>query len=343
MKYPIFLLPILSLLLFTKSAIGQATKEINNPTTVVSPNLLLPVSITPNPDTLLYTNAPPIKDTAKRKKNRVIDILGFLDFYTTFTSLHTRGDENAEPNNMHAYYNITINNQIKYKKFKWDTYLFNDLGGRYYFDSTIIKAQDQLNFKNAIFFKLFQNKIHFSITVNSKSQLWPGYTYKQNSNGTIERLLANSYLSPGQKFYSGGLTYDFGEGATVSIGLGSGKILKFINQKIYDIQKKKILGGVEKGERKKIDFGINIISTVPLVNFKEKYYWEFYSNIFMPTKDMDKLVNYTFEVNNALHAKLFKYVRVSWRTKLNIDKNLSEKPILINQISLGFYLTNIIN
>jgi hypothetical protein len=266
--------------------------------------------ITPNPDTLLYTNAPIKIENIKRKDSRVVDLLGYFDFYTTFTSLTTRGDENAEADNLHAYYNVTVNSQIKYKKFKWDTYFFNDLGGRFYYDSISVKKQDQLNFKNSIFFKLFKSRLHASLMVNSKSQLWPGYSYKRNANGGVNRLLASSYLSPGQKFYSGGLTYDFGEGANIAIGLGSGKILKFNNQTIYDIQKK-IINGVAKGEKRKLDFGINIYSTVPLINFKNNYYWEFYSNIFVPTKEMDKIINYAFEFNNALHAKLFKYIRLS--------------------------------
>ena len=106
-------------------------------------------------------------------------------------------------------------------------------------------------------------------------------------------------MSPGVIVYSGGLTYEAGGNAILHLGLGSSKVTKVKNQKIFDTRNEAEISGVSKGERKKSEWGLSLSSTVPLQHLNKQLHWEFYEHIFVPLQGMNEIRNYNMELNNV--------------------------------------------
>lgn len=265
----------------------------------------------------------------------------YYDFFTTLTALHQINNLNAnEKNNLYFYYNVDIKSNLQFRKIKWDVYLFNDYGRRYFFDSISLKTQDQLNLKNSVYYPLYHSKIFFALAANTQTQLFNTYQYRTNMLGEQEQFLYDGFMSPGTIVYSGGLTYEAGGNSIINIGLGSSKVTKIKNQKIFETRNESNISGLEQGVRKKKTFGIAITTTVPLQKISRHLFWEFYENLFAPLEKLSDFKTYTLEINNVFHVLLLKYVRLSLRSKVNYDYELNPKPVFQNQISLGFFLSN---
>lgn len=56
--------------------------------------------------------------------------------------------------------------------------------------------------------------------------------------------------------------------------------------------------------------------------------------------DFSLLKKYKADINNAFHYKFLKHFRVTLRTKFLYDINISDKPKIINSLTLGFYISN---
>jgi hypothetical protein len=265
----------------------------------------------------------------------------YYDFFTTLTAIHTINNSyNSEPDNLYGYYNLDVKSNLEFRKVKWDLYLFNDYGMRYFFDSITIKTQDQLTIKNQFYYPIFKSKVYLSISANTQTQLFNSHRYRSDTNGFSERFLYDGFMSPGVIVYSGGLTYEAGGNAILHLGLGSSKVTKVRNQKIFDTRNEAEISGVSKGERKKSEWGLSLSSTVPLQHLSKQLHWEFYEHIFVPLQGMNEIRNYNMELNNVIHLLLLKYVRLSLRTKVSYNYVQFAKPVIQNQLSLGFYLSN---
>ncbi len=265
----------------------------------------------------------------------------YYDFFTTLTALHTTNSlYKSEADNLYFYYNLDIKSNLEFRKVKWDFYLFNDYGLRYFFDSVTTKTQDQLTFKNQLYYPIYKSKLFIALSANTQTQLYNTHRYRTDSSGEQERFLYGGFMSPGVILYSGGITYEAGGNAIIHLGLGSSKVTKIKNQKIFDTRNEEELSGLKKGERKKSEWGITLTSTVPLQHLNKHLHWEFYESVFVPVEGMNEIKNYSFEINNVIHLLLLKYVRLSFRTKLSYNYERFAKPVIQNQVSLGFYLSN---
>jgi hypothetical protein len=280
------------------------------------------------------------KDSAKLNQYTYRLIL-YYDFYTTLTALHNFHIPNSsEPNNAYLYYNLDIKNSFTLLHVTWDCYLFNDYGLRHFFDSITLKTQDQFNFKNSFSYPIWKNQFKLAVQSNTRTPLFKTYQIRTNTTGEPERYLYESFMSPGTITYSGGVTYEFKQQGSLHLGLGSSKITKIRNQEIFESRQTELISGITKGARKKQELGIVFTATIPLKKFSKRWYWEFYGNWFSPLNQLNHLKNQTLDVNNVFHLTLLKYVRLSYRCKIQYHPEESKNLGLMNQLSLGFYLNN---
>lgn len=265
----------------------------------------------------------------------------YYDFYTTVTALHNYQLTNlSEPNNAYLYYNLDVKSTFKLFKTTWEFYLFNDYGLRHYFDSITIKTQDLFTLKNSIQYPIWKNQVQLSLQSNTQTTLFNTKKIREGSNGETERYLYESYMSPGTITYSGGISYQFKTDGSLHLGLGSSKVTKIKRQSIFDSRQMETISGLNKGQRKKSEFGIVITTTIPVKQLGKRWYWESYCNFFSPMNKLMQPRYYTLDLNNVIHLTLLKYVRLSWRGKLQYHPEESPEIGIINQLSLGFYLNN---
>jgi len=268
----------------------------------------------------------------------------FYDFYATATAFSYHNDEERkkqEANHLHFYYNATINNDFRTPYFRLQTRIFNELGYRKYFDSLGIKNEDMLRMNNSLQIPTKHKKINISGSVNIKTQLHKEYKYKQDkSSDSLIQTLYTDYNSPGYSIYSLGLCYKLWKYARAEIGVAAGKTTRIKNQEIFESRDKEKLYGVERGDKRKISYGIHGLFNAPVRKIKENIYWQNTTKFFCDRKDLRFINRYEFETVNAFHFKFLDHLRLSWQFSANYDRSVSKKVYLANQASIGFYLSN---
>jgi hypothetical protein len=263
------------------------------------------------------------------------------DFFTSFSLLNFQNAiDNEQKNQLNFYYNGTINNTLKAKKFTYKFFLFNEYGFKHFIDSTTIKNQDAYSFRNSIQFPLKHKRILLNISFDVKSQLWHGYNTRESATGVVERYLFTDYFSPGYKIFSLGFSYTIKNSVNIDLGIVGGKITKIRNDKLFESRLSKTLYGVERGENKKIDFGINIAINAPMQSLKPNLAWECNAILFASKPDLFTLNAYTFDINNAFHFIFLKHLRLSLRSQIKYDKNIQASIFVMNTLTMGFYLNN---
>lgn len=163
---------------------------------------------------------------------------------------------------------------------------------------------------------------------------------KQDSAGVVVPYLFSSYLSPGYHNFSAGLKYDVGKYCTIELGLVNGRKTRIKNQSIFESREANKLYGLNKGEVTKMEFGLNLVFTVPAHEILKNLYLENFSQFNVNKSDIKFLKYYKADINNALHFKLLKHFRLTLRTKFLYDINVNPKPEVINSFTIGFYLNN---
>lgn len=309
---------------------------------IMSQPICHPLFLKPASDTILYKPPPRIDMTDSARLQRYsYHWIFYYDFFTTLTAIYHINSLNPNDiNNLYFYYNIDLKSNLELRKVKWDFYLFNDYGMRYFFDSISTKTQDQLTFKNSLYYPVWNNKLFVAISASTQTQLFNTHQYRTDDQGLRHRYLYDGFMSPGVILYAGGLTYEPGGNCIINLGLGSSKVTKIKNQKIFESRNEEIINGVEKGRSKKSEIGLSLTSTVPLQHAGKHLHWEFYGNVFAPLQRLKSISAYTLDVNNVFHISLLRYVRLSLRTKVGFNALQNPKPVIQNHISLGFYLSN---
>ncbi|MGV8964272.1 MAG: hypothetical protein ACOH2V_12960 [Candidatus Saccharimonadaceae bacterium] len=272
---------------------------------------------------------------------RQITAVTIVDFFTTFTGVkYINGQTAAERNNLYFYYNLTINNKIKYGKFVMINYYFTELGIRDYKDSITCLPDDQYNFKNSVSFQFGKSKFALNISTNSKSQYFRHYDYKEDSTLRLVKYLYTAYLSPGYQNLSGGLKYEVNENLILEFGLVNGKKTKIKNQQIFTDREASQLYGLKKGTTKKTELGLNLVITIPPHEIFKNLYMENFSQFNVNKTDFKQLKYYRADINNAFHYIFLKHFRLTLRTLCLYDYAIYAKPKLVNNLSIGFYLNN---
>lgn len=282
-----------------------------------------------------------LKSDSIRVEKRTVGWLLFYDCYTTITANHHLNPEaSSDVNYLYYYYNLDLKNKVSFRSVSWDIYLFNDYGLRHFFDSITLKTQDQFTWNNAINATLFSPKLSFTLAMNQQTKLWNTYLYLQDVQGNYKRTLFENYMSPGTIVYTGGLTWQAPKHANILLGLGSSKVTKIRDQQIFESRQQEEIEGVLKGSRKKSEFGFVLCSTIPLQQLSKHIHWEFYENLFVPSNRLAKPTYFTFELNNVFHFIVLKHLRISFRSKVNYNRDRQDKVSMQNQLSLGLYLNN---
>jgi hypothetical protein len=272
---------------------------------------------------------------------RQIKIVTVIDFYTTFAGIQfINGQTSNEKNSLYLYYNLTINNKVSGGNFMMANYYFTEIGVKKFIDSITSISEDQYNFKNSLSYRIGNSRFALNIVTNSKSQYFRHKDYKADSTGAMVPYLYTSYSSPGYNNLSAGLKIDAGDYCTIELGLVNGRKTRIKNQAIFESRSANKLYGLEKGEVKKMEFGLNLILTIPSHEIAKNLYFENFSQFNVNRSDIKFLKYYKADINNAFHFKLLKHFRLTLRTKFLYDINANPKPMLVNSFTIGFYLNN---
>lgn len=275
------------------------------------------------------------------KISRQIKTITNIDFFTTFSGISfVNGQSLDEQGSLYLYYNLTINNQVKYNSFALNSYYFTELGIKNYFDSLTSFSEDQYNFKNGISYKFGKSKFMLNISTNAKSQYFKHYDYKKDSTGNLIRYTFTDYRTPGYINYSFGIKYEINENYFLEFGLVNGRKTVIRNQNIFESREVNQLYGLERGMFQKTEYGLNLVITIITHEISKSLYFENFSQFNVNRKDINKLMNYKADINNAFHFKFLKHFRLTVRTKILYDINISDKPKIINSLTLGFYVSN---
>jgi hypothetical protein len=273
-------------------------------------------------------------------KNQISSIAVF-DFFTTFAGIHViNGESSNDFNSLYLYYNFSVNNKLKAGKFVMLTFYSTEFGMRKYFDSITSISDDQYNFKNSASYRINKSRFAFNICITAKSQYFNHYDYREDSLGNKNKYLFSTYLSPGYSNFSGGIKYEFNNNCALELGLVNGKKTKIRRQSLFDTREAAQLYGLAKGRSTKMEFGLNLILSVPTHLIVKNFYIENYSQFTVGKDHILDVGYYTADVNNAFHYKLFRYFRLTLRTKVLYDIQASPRPKIINYFTIGFYLNN---
>ncbi len=262
------------------------------------------------------------------------------DFFTAFSLTHIINQtESNEDGNVYLYYNITINNNLSFREWSLDTYYFTDFGLKKYFDSIAIIEADEYNFRNTLSYALSNSKFSVQVSWDTKSQYHKHYTYETDSLGQLQPILNSCYLSPGYKGFSAGLRYSH-KYFTLDLGLVNGVKTIIRKQEIYDAQEVDELYGVPKGEKSRLEYGVNLVFMLPTQQLGKHFFWENASQFNVANTNIKQINRYCFDINNAIHYTFFNYFRLSLRTKCVYDFLISPKVNIVNNLSIGFYINN---
>jgi len=273
---------------------------------------------------------------------RQIKTTTIIDFFTTFAGISfINGQTSDERNSLYLYYNLTVNNKVKYNNFIMTNYYFTEFGIKKYVDSITSISEDQYNFKNAVSYRFGKSKFLFNLSTNAKSQYFVHYDYRTDSTGNIVRYTYTDYRSPGYKNYSCGIKYELNEHCFFEFGLVNGRKTMIRNQNIFTSREANQLYGLKKGTSQKTEFGLNLVITVLSHEIVKNLYVENFSQFNVNKTDLRQLMYYKADINNAFHYKFLKHFRATLRTKILYDFNINSKPKLINSLTLGFYLNNV--
>lgn len=282
-------------------------------------------------------------DTTGLSKNIEYNTLSYrftADMFTSFSILHTiNALAGNEPGNIYLFYNATLTGDLRFKKFAYSIYFYTDYGMKFYFDSINVISDDQFDFKNGFSYQLSDSKFALNISHMSKSQFYQHYFYEQDSTGKLNRVANSSYLSPGYRNFSVGVKYSLKK-MFLELGLVNGMRTIVKNQVLYDNLETDELFGLKRGEYKKLDYGFNLVLTFPMQLLAKNFYLENFSQFSVVNKDLRFIGKYNFDINNAFHYIFLKHFRLTLRTKCQYNYNISLKPVIINNLTFGFYINN---
>jgi hypothetical protein len=209
-------------------------------------------------------------------------------------------------------------------------------------DSINTVSEDLYYFKNTFNYPIGKGGINLNALINIKSQFWNHYDYMEDNTGQSLKYLYSSYYTPGYMLFSGGMGCSFWEGSAIDLGIAGGKITKIKNQNIFEERGADVLYGVEKGQKRKVVFGLNLQLNIIPKMINKHIAWENYTQLFIPNQHLGEVQFYTLDLNNAIHYLFLKYMRISLRTTIIHDLDIQDQPQIINQVTLGFYLSNIV-
>ncbi|MDD4375007.1 MAG: hypothetical protein PHG67_13935 [Bacteroidales bacterium] len=296
--------------------------------------------------TLLHISisaAQTISDTScagQTSQNNQLKYHYLIDFYSSFAlNQFMNNTHDNDKGEFNIYYNATIAGDLYYKKFSYNLRYTTDFGITKHFDSIAIIEVDQFNFNNSLAYQLANSKFAANLSYMTRGQYFNHYLYSVDSSGSTKATPHSSFKSPGYRIISVGLRYA-GKGVTVELGLANGMITIMKNQKYFDILDTENLYGLEKGVKKKLDYGLSLTITAMVQKLYKNIFFENYSQARVVKDDLSYLFKYNFDINHAFHYLFLKYFRVSFRIKVIYDYQVQLKPNIINNITLGFYFRN---
>lgn len=290
-------------------------------------------------DTVPMNAAKPLLPT----KNSWRSVTNYLriDFFATVNAsyfIHAQ-DARTEKSNVYGYYNFSVLDQLKAKRFSIHISMNNELGYRKYIDSIVCKNEDLWVCKTDILSPLNKNW-KLSISYQIKSQLWNTWTYSYDSANRLQRSLYAGFYSPGYVNYAAGFTYLFWKNCQLQLGLLSAQTTRITNTKIFETRSQHQLYGLERSSPKQTKWGWCLQTNIPTHKIRQRWYWDHSHRFFYQHGEINQKSNWTIESQNGIYFLFLKYLRLGVLSRMNYDKMISEKVYISNTLLFGFYLSN---
>lgn len=232
------------------------------------------------------------------------------------------------------YYNLDIKSRFALNGWMWESVLFNDYGFIWFVDSIHHKSTDHFQYKFSLS-KSWKKPWAIDVSYNTQTVLFPGFQYQSTPQG----LLANryeSYMSPGFIYLGAGLSRTLKNTMRFQIGLASFKLARLRDTSLFASRSTTMIAGIERGKNQHVEGGINVQTTCPLILLYKKTYIEGTALAFIPLFGDQ----YNFDLNMALHIKLWRFGRLTWRHQLQYNAVANATWQLRQWITLGAYLNN---
>jgi len=284
-----------------------------------------------------------ISDTIARPKRVGVYMDFMLDaFCNILGTSYYNAPSFTEPNNMLLYYNITFVNILNIKeKIILNTYFYNELGYKIFFDSISLIMDDRYDFNNMLLLPFGYKNLSISLNADINSQFWKHYDYRINAEDETERFLYTSARSPSYTVYSGGINYRFWKQSSINLGIASAKKTKIKNQSLFDERESDELYGIEKGKKRIFTFGFNLTTQIVQQKIFKNLYFENYTGIFIQADRYQALKHTTIDMKNTFHYVFFSNFRLSLKTDLRYDVNaFGTRPYVVNQLMLGIFFNS---
>lgn len=273
-------------------------------------------------------------DSLRIARNRW-HLIVYYDLHSTFTANAQAWFNQTNPKpQISFYYNLDVKSRLQFRRWIFETGLFNDYGFTWYIDSLQQKTTDHLQYKLSLA-RQWHKKISIEMAVNTQTILFHGYQFRNNNN-SLEAYLNETYMSPGFIHLSGGIGYNLPHQARCHIGLATCKITTLRNSTLFETRQETSIAGIPQGKKRVFDGGINAQVSWPLTTWKERWFAEGTALIFIPLKDKQT----TIDINTVLHCKLWRFGRLSWRHQFQWNKAIQKTPSYQQWLTLGCYLNN---
>jgi hypothetical protein len=263
-------------------------------------------------------------------------------FFNVLGATYYNSPSLNDHNNLYLYYNLSITNDLNIReKVILHTYFLNELGYRIFFDSIALISSDQYSFNNNLLLPFGNRKFSAALGLNVNSQFWRHYEYRTNDDGTTERYLYSSFLSPVYTSYTGGINYRFWEQSMLTVGIATAQKTRIKNQSLYDERQEEVLYGIARGKKTKYAFGFTASLQITQQKIFKNFYVENLTEVFIQADHYQAFKYTTVNVRNTFHYLLFSHLRLSLQTELHYDVDaIGTKPYIINQLMLGIYFNN---
>ena len=259
----------------------------------------------------------------------------YYDLHGTFTADALFIMKQATPKpQLTFYYNLDIKSRFELNGWMWESILFNDYGFTWFIDSIHHKSTDHIQYKFSLS-KSWKKPLAFDVSYNTQTVLFPGFQYQSTPQG-LQAIRHESYMSPGFIYLGAGISRTLKNSIRFQIALASVKIARLRDTSLFASRSTEKIAGIERGKQHHAEGGINVQGTCPLILLHKKTYIEGTCLVFVPLFGHQ----YNVDLNMALHIKLWRFGRLTWRHQLQYNA-VSNAPWYYRQwITLGAYLNN---
>jgi len=246
---------------------------------------------------------------------------------TAYSSINGKDDKTA--GQLAFLQSIKYKISIISKRVQITNDLVHNLGLVYYLDSISKFQTDENTLNTRISFSLEQG-LRFMLSSILTTRLFNAWDASAGAGGSVTRTINSSFLTPLVCTFSGGLGFELKKTGIIDIGLSSAKLTWLLDQGIFDKTGRDTFYGVEKGQRKHIEYGLSMHLLVDRAIGK-KLQWNCDLLLFKADQSQVDLT-----LKNLFAYRINNYLKTSLQTRLFYDEDVSKQLRMENLLSFGF-------